>query len=203
MSSPSNGPQSSPERGAGGHGNGNGRQAAVTSYRVELGGQALTVEVSEREDGLYVRIGDGETWTGEARRVDVALTRDDGELALLVGGEQVHGLVGRRDGGLTVVVDGQTVDAVVLDERAVRLASAAAGGRSRASQTTVQAPMPGLVVAVPVEAGQSVTRGTTLVVLSAMKMQNELTAPADATVKEILVSAGQTVDQGQALVRLE
>lgn len=178
--------------------NGNGRAAGVTAYRVELGGQTLTVEISERDDGLYVRIGEG-----AARRVDVTISRDDGELGLLVGGEQVRGLVGRRDDGLTVVVDGQAVDAVVLDERAARLASAAAGGRQRSSQTTIQAPMPGLVVAVPVEVGQRVARGTTLVVLSAMKMQNELTAPADATVKEILVSAGQTVDQGQALVRLE
>jgi biotin carboxyl carrier protein len=203
MSTPQNSPQSKSGNGAGAQGNGNSRPAGVTTYRVELGGQALTVEVSERDDGLYVRVGDGETWVGEARRVDVTMARDDGELALLVGGEQVHGLVGRRDGGLTVVVDGQTVDAVVLDERAVRLASAAAGGRGRASQMTIQAPMPGLVVAVPVEVGQSVTRGATLVVLSAMKMQNELTAPADATVKEVLVSAGQTVDQGQALIRLE
>ena len=101
----------------------------------------------------------------------------------------------------TLIIDGQTIDAVVQDERAARLASAA-GGRPRSSQTTVQAPMPGLVVAVSVEPGQAVTRGTTLVVLSAMKMQNELTAPADATVTEVLVSAGQTVDQGQALVRL-
>jgi biotin carboxyl carrier protein len=191
---------SSPEHGASARArpSGNGRPAGVTAYRVELGGQALTVEVSERDDGLYVRVGDG-----EARRVDVTVARADGELGLLVGGEQVHGLVGTRDGGLTVVVDGQTIEAVVLDERAVRLASAAAGGRRSASQTTVQAPMPGLVVAVPVEVGRAVARGTTLVVLSAMKMQNELTAPADATVKEILVSAGQTVDQGQALVRLE
>jgi biotin carboxyl carrier protein len=181
-----------------GSSNGNGRAAGVTTYRVELGGQALTIEISERDDGLYVRIGEG-----EARRVDVTVNRDDGELGLLVDGERVHGLVGTRDGGLTVVVDGQAVDAVVLDERAARLASAAAGGRQRSSQTTIQAPMPGLVVAVPVEVGQSVTRGSTVVVLSAMKMQNELAAPADATVKEILVSAGQTVDQGQALVRLE
>jgi biotin carboxyl carrier protein len=181
-----------------GNSSGNGRAAGVTTYRVELGGHTLTVEVSEHDDGLYVRVGDG-----EARRVDVTASREDGELGLLVGGEQIRGLVGARDGGLTVVVDGQAVDAVVLDERAARLASAAAGGRQRSSQTTIQAPMPGLVVAVPVEVGQSVARGATLVVLSAMKMQNELTAPADGTVKEILVGAGQTVDQGQALVRLE
>jgi biotin carboxyl carrier protein len=174
------------------------RPLAATTYRVELaGGQTLTVEVSEREDGLYVRVGEG-----EARPVQIVTSRDDGELALLVGGELVRGLVGTRQGGLTVVTDGQAVDAVVLDERAARLASAA-GGRHRSSQTTIQAPMPGLVVAVSAEVGQGVTKGSTLVVLSAMKMQNELTAPADATVKEVLISPGQTVDQGQALVRLE
>jgi biotin carboxyl carrier protein len=59
------------------------------------------------------------------------------------------------------------------------------------------------VVAVPVEAGQQITKGATVVILSAMKMQNELTAPADATVKDVLVSPGQTVEQNQVLVRLE
>lgn len=174
-----------------------GRSAGTTAYRVEIGGQAVTVEVTEHDDGLYVRLGDG-----PPQRVDVVVNRDDGELALVVGGETIRGLVGRRSGGLTVVTNGEQVDAVVLDERAARLASAA-GGRQRSSQTTIQAPMPGLVVAVPVEVGQAVAKGTTLVVLSAMKMQNELTAPADGTVNELLVSAGQTVDQGQALVRME
>jgi len=170
----------------------------MTTYRVELGGQALTVEVGEDDDGLYVRVGEG-----EPRRVEVTSARDDGELGLLVGGEGILGLVGRRGQGVTVIVDGESIDAVVLDERVARLAGAAAGGRRGAGQTSVQAPMPGLVVAVPVEVGQAVEKGTTLVILSAMKMQNELTAPADATVKEVLVSAGQTVDQGQALIRLE
>jgi biotin carboxyl carrier protein len=178
--------------------NGSGRPIATATYRVELGGRAVTVEVSERDDGLYVRLGEG-----DARRVEVASAPSDGELSLLVAGEVVRGLVGTREGGVTVVVDGQSVDAVVMDERAARLASAAAGGRPRSSETAVRAPMPGLVVAVPVEVGQSVTRGATLVVLSAMKMQNELTAPSDATVKEVLVGAGQTVDQNQVLVRLE
>src|SRR5690348_2840899 len=103
-------------------GNVTGRPLAVTSYRVELGGQALTVEVSEREDGLYVRVGEG-----AARRVEVLLDRADGELALLVGGEVVRGLVGAHNGTRTLMLDGQTVEAVVLDERAARLASAAGG----------------------------------------------------------------------------
>src|SRR5215212_936911 len=109
--------------------NGSARPRATTTYRVELGGQTVTVELSERDDGLYARVGDG-----EARRVEVAVSRDDGELSLLVGGETVRGLVGAREGGLIVVVDGQTVDAVVMDERAARLASAAASGRPRTSE---------------------------------------------------------------------
>ena len=178
--------------------NGASRPLAATTYRVEIGGQALTVELAERADGLYVRVGDA-----EPRRVEVAVQREDGELSLLVGGAVVRGLVGPREGGTAVVVDGQAVDVVVMDERAARLASAAAGGRPQNRETAIRAPMPGLVVTVPVEVGQAVEKGTTLVVLSAMKMQNDLTAPADATVKEVLVSAGQTVDQNQVLVRLE
>jgi biotin carboxyl carrier protein len=178
--------------------NGPARPAASTSYRVEIGGASLTVEVIERDDGLYVKVGDG-----PERPALVVRSQADGELSVLVGGESVRGLIGPCEGGVTVVIDGQAVEATVLDERAVRLASAAAGGRARTSETAVRAPMPGLVVGVPVEPGQSVARGTTLVVLSAMKMQNELTAPSDATVKEVLVSAGQTVDQNQVLVRLE
>jgi biotin carboxyl carrier protein len=178
--------------------NGSGRALPATTYRVEIGERAVKVELTEREDGLYARVGEG-----PERRIEVAVAREDGELSLLVGGEMVRGLVGAREGGLTVVVDGRAVDAVVLDERAARLASAAASGRPRTSETAIRAPMPGLVVAVPVEPGQNVAKGTTLVVLSAMKMQNELTAPADGTVKEVLVSAGQTVDQNAVLVRLE
>ena len=178
--------------------NGTARQLAATTYRVELGGQTMTVAVIEGEDGLYVRLGDG-----PEQPVDITIQRDDGELGLLVGGQVICGLVARREDGLTLVLEGQSIDARVLDERAVRLASAAAAGRPHTSELSVRAPMPGLVVAVPVEPGQAVARGTTLVVLSAMKMQNELTAPADGTVKEVLVSAGQTVDQQQVLIRLE
>ena len=169
----------------------------ATTYRVEIGGCAVTVALADVDGGLLVRL-DG----GSPQRLDVALARDDGELSLLLGGATVRGLVGQREGGVTIVVDGETVDAVVLDERAARLASTTAG-RQRTSETAIRAPMPGLVVGVSVEPGQAVTRGMTLVVLSAMKMQNELTAPADATVKEVLVTPGQTVDQNQILVRLE
>lgn len=178
--------------------NGVSRQLAAMTYQVELESQTVVVTVVDREDGRYIRVGDG-----PERRVEIVISRDDGELGVLVGGELVHGLVGRTADGLTVALDGQSLTASVVDERAARLASAAAAGRPRQTETAIRAPMPGLVVGIPVEVGQAVSKGTTLVVLSAMKMQNELTAPSDGVVKEVLVGAGQTVDQRQVLVRLE
>ena len=174
------------------------RQLASTTYQVELDGQTIVVAVIDREDGRYIRVGDG-----PERRVEIVISRDDGELGVLVGSELVRGLVGQHPDGVTVALAGHSVSARVVDERAARLASAAAAGRPRQIDTAIRAPMPGLVVGIPVEVGQTVTRGTTLVVLSAMKMQNELTAPSDGVVKEVLVSAGQTVDQRQVLIRLE
>ncbi|MCC7369922.1 MAG: hypothetical protein IT306_15955 [Chloroflexi bacterium] len=179
-------------------GNGVSRLLASTAYRVEIGERTVTVTVVDREDGRYVRLDEG-----DEQRIDVLATTTDGELSVLVGGSVLRGLIGRQDDRVTMALDGQLVSALVLDERAARLASAAAGGRHRHVEAAVRAPMPGLVVSIPVDRGQVVTRGATLVVLSAMKMQNELTAPSDGMVSEILVSPGQTVDQNQVLVRLE
>lgn len=66
----------------------------------------------------------------------------------------------------------------------------------------VVAPMPGKVLQVSVAAGARVAAGDPLLILEAMKMENQLTAPAAGTVEELLVAAGDTVDGGQLLVRL-
>ena len=64
----------------------------------------------------------------------------------------------------------------------------------------VSAPMPGNILKVNVKAGDAVKSGTVLVVLEAMKMENEIMAPKDGTVTQVLVSKGSTVDTGAALV---
>lgn len=68
-----------------------------------------------------------------------------------------------------------------------------------AGATTVKAPMPGKILSVAVSAGQAVKKGDLLLVLEAMKMQNEIYAPQDATVSEVRVSANQTVATGEDL----
>lgn len=175
--------------------------AAAARYEVTVGERALTVELVERDDGILLASIDG----GDQIEVRASGGGTGALLTMLAGGRSVTALVGpsgdrseldRR----TVVVDGAAVEVVVRDERAARLAGAAADGRKGVVETSVAAPMPGLVVAVHVSPGQQVAKGEALVVLSAMKMQNELSARDDATVKDVLVQAGQTVDQGQTLI---
>jgi len=170
---------------------------ATARYQVTAGDRVLTVAVIETDDGLEVQVEDGARLPVSVRR-----PQDDELHALVVGERTVAALVAGQAEAYIVVMDGEPFDVTVQDERAARLASAAAG-RPGTSEATVTAPMPGLVVAVHVEPGQAVAKGTSLVVLQAMKMENELTARDDATVKDVLVSPGQTVDQGQVLVALE
>ena len=69
-----------------------------------------------------------------------------------------------------------------------------------ANGTQVKAPMPGSIVAIKASVGQAVKAGDVLVVLEAMKMENDITAPADGTVKEIVVTKGTTVNTDDVLV---
>ncbi len=94
---------------------------------------------------------------------------------------------------------GQRFEVQVEDERTRSLTSAAASAHS-SGEARIRAPMPGLVIGVPFESGASVTRGQTVVILEAMKMENDLSTPINGTIKEIRVSKGQTVNQGDVLV---
>jgi len=71
-----------------------------------------------------------------------------------------------------------------------------------AAGTPVTAPLPGTVLSVKVSAGQTVKAGDTLVIIEAMKMENEIAAPHDATIASIAVSNGQSVESGTPLVYL-
>jgi len=100
-------------------------------------------------------------------------------------------------GGVAVALDVRTAQAAARD------AALAAGRTGGVAGGLVKAPMPGRVVRVLVSAGQSVERGAPLVIVEAMKMENELLAVTAGVIKAVHVGEGVAVDAGQALVELE
>ena len=105
-----------------------------------------------------------------------------------------------------ITVNGTAYEVEVEEVRAAGAAApaapAAAPKAAAAGERSVDAPMPGKIVEVKVSVGQSVKAGDTLLILEAMKMQNEIAADADGTVKAINVTAGQSVKVRDSLVIL-
>jgi biotin carboxyl carrier protein len=109
---------------------------------------------------------------------------------------------GTRAGEWVLTVPGERLVAHAVDER-TRAIREMTGGEAEERGTTVVAPMPGMVLRVEVEAGQTVAAGQGVVIVEAMKMENELKAPAAGVVARVLVAAGQAVEKGAVLVVLE
>jgi biotin carboxyl carrier protein len=102
-----------------------------------------------------------------------------------------------------VMVGGLRFLVKVQDERSRRLALVDRSLRVPAGELLIKAPIPGLVVKIPVIAGQEVVEGDTLVILEAMKMENELRAPRAGTVLEVRVAPGAQVALGQTMLTLK
>lgn len=163
-------------------------------YTVTIGGQDLEVEV----DGTAVRV--------DGRELEAHLSPVPGvPLRHLLLGEQSFavGMQQGEPGTWRLLIDGVSVDVTVVDERTRHIRSLTGGGAARSGPPTLKAPMPGLVLRVLVTPGQAITPGQGLVVLEAMKMENELRATAPGTVKTVLVAAGEAVDKGKLLLEFE
>jgi len=102
-----------------------------------------------------------------------------------------------------VLVAGAQHEVGVQNERTRRLALISHDLETHTGSITIKAPIPGLVVKTPVVAGQQVERGDTLIILEAMKMENELRAPRAGTISEVRVVAGEQVNLGQVLLLMD
>ena len=106
------------------------------------------------------------------------------------------------EAGWAVQHGGRTRTLEVVDERTHRIRAVTAGPAGGQAAGVVRAPMPGMVLRLEVEEGQRVSRGDGLVVLEAMKMENELRAPGDAMVTRVHAVPGVAVEKGAPLVEL-
>ena len=121
-------------------------------------------------------------------------------------GSEVHRVVVQRRPGrgrYSLWVDGYRFEAEALDERTRQIREITATSAGPTGPAPIVAPMPGLVVRVRVAVGEKVEAGQGVVVMEAMKMENELRATAGGVVRRIEVAAGTAVEKGALLVVLE
>jgi biotin carboxyl carrier protein len=164
-------------------------------YSVTVAGQSRAVEVEELE---------GNRWRvsvdGQAREIEVRAGQ--GTWSWLDGTRVVQASI---DGVLprpTVGLRSQTIPVEIADARAAAIAGVVKERARAAGPVTVRAPIPGRVARVLVKVGDTVTTGRGMVVLEAMKMENEIRAPRDGVVQTLGCSEGAAVETGQALVTL-
>jgi biotin carboxyl carrier protein len=139
---------------------------------------------------------------GRPIHVNFESLADQPVYSMLLGNESFEAYVTGSDPNLQVLLRGQLYEVVVEDERQRRLRQASGFEAKPGGEVQVKAPMPGLIVAIPVEEGQSVERGQNLAILESMKMQNELRSPRDGVVARVRVQPGQRVEQNQVLITL-
>ncbi|NPA90352.1 MAG: acetyl-CoA carboxylase biotin carboxyl carrier protein subunit [Chloroflexi bacterium] len=111
-------------------------------------------------------------------------------------------MVERGEKGYRVLLGGVLYNVQVEDERRRRLLAGRSKPAAPVGDMHVKAPIPGLIVKVEVEVGQHVRADQPLVILEAMKMENEIRAPQAGIVREVRVSPGDSVEQGAVLVVL-
>jgi biotin carboxyl carrier protein len=137
-----------------------------------------------------------------AQGVVSGLSRTDGAVIRPLRSYEVS-FAADADGGVVVFVEGMTVPIAVPDRRARVPRASRDGGAVANGPRTIVAPMPGRVVKVLVEPGQTVAARQPVVIIEAMKMENELRAPRAGTIGAVHASEGTSVDAHAVLVVLE
>ena len=167
----------------------------ASRHRFVVEGRERTVVLDQR-DGRTVASIDG----GEAVEIDVATPGAPGLFSLVIGGKPARAHVSRR---------GQLYD-VTVEGRRFALTPSTGGGRARGvvgglddAPGKVTAPLAGVVVALHVSVGDTIERGQLLVVVEAMKMQNEVSAQRDGTITAIHCEVGGRAERGDILIEYD
>ncbi len=102
-----------------------------------------------------------------------------------------------------VMVNGNKYKVAIADKYDQLIKALGLTNKSSQKQNQIKSPMPGLVLDIKVEVGQTIEKGDTLLILEAMKMENVIKAAAEGKVKKVLVTKGQAVEKGAIMIEME
>ncbi len=162
---------------------------------VTIEDKAFEFQVYREEGRLFIRNGD------QAREVDLHRI-DSQRYSLLIDG-QSHEIGAVRFNGSYRITRGSYTGECRVEDVEVAKMKKKAGISDADALKKITAPMPGLVVSVSCVAGDDIAKNHPLLVMEAMKMENDIKSPAAGKIKTIHVTGGQSVEKGQLLVELE
>lgn len=161
-------------------------------YVASVGEETRLVDVTGTDGRYRVTIGD-DVW-----EVDARLTAQ-GIYSLLIDGVSHVADVVDREGACVVIVGGELYE-ITVEEQTRHIIRTRGGAQAGSRSRTLTAPLPGKISRVAVGPGDAVKAGDTLLVIEAMKMENEFRASAAGTVAEVRVAPGQAVNAGDVLI---
>lgn len=166
------------------------------AFIAKLGDQTITVEIEEMDKSLYRVAVDGNEFLVDGKKTGRS------NYSLIVDNRSFEVDVDVAEDEYRVLVDGRSYHIQLVDERRMRLGGLQAGIQLEGRQE-ISVPMPGKVIAVLVSESDRVEKGQGLVIVEAMKMENEVCSPIAGEVREIRVKAGDAVEAGAILAVVE
>lgn len=159
--------------------------------------------IGEREFLVEILANNQVSVDGVVYHVDFQSVGGQPVFTMLVDGKSYEAHIYQEEDLWHVLLRGSRYIANVEDEREKRLRAESESHAAVKGEHILKAPMPGLVVKIPVKDGEEVEKGDVLLILESMKMQNELKAPRAGTIRRIRVSEGDNVEHKEALLGLE
>ncbi len=144
-----------------------------------INGIDFELDIAQRNDSQYHIIKDDKSYCIDVLHIDY----ETKEVRLKINGQIYEG---KAENDLDILLKKMGIET-----------------KSKSVTNELRAPMPGMVLSVNIEKGKKITRGDTLIVLEAMKMENNLKAESDSIVKDVYCSKGDTVDKNQLLISFE
>jgi biotin carboxyl carrier protein len=166
-------------------------------YLARIQDKEFTIDVSDMGQSTQLRIGD------EPVEFSRTIRKNKHRFLLLIDSKSYDVEVNRKDGRYSVFIYGREFEVTAEDERLAKIREVAGMDGAVDGHKEIVAPMPGLIVTVHKGVGDLLNRGEGVVVMEAMKMENELKAESEGEITEVLVKPGQSVEKGECLVRLK
>lgn len=166
-------------------------------YYVDVEDRTIELDFQEEGEQLRVRVGE------DVLTLDLRQVTEPSLYSLLIDNRSFELFVEENGDDFDVLIGGELFHLKVQDEWTRRLANIQRKTQVDTGLLAIKAPMPGAVISVEVTPGQDVKKGQGVVILSAMKMENEIKTPRAGRVKSVEVQPGQTVEQGRTLVVIE